>query len=144
MVADAIRLHTAAKLTKHFKPKNETIMGQFNREKVLQGWLDAILDDAEIEADFYGEDITITAHVTQGDVHVYYFSSDRDTYVEVENEDYQDRAYENVCEWLEARLDRESTLAELKERAIQWEEEMDEWERHGFRDAADYYRYRYG
>ena len=114
-----------------------------NRYKVLQGLLEEIIDNAEIEGDFYGEDITITSSFFHGNVSVFYQSTTRDTFIELDNEDYPDREYKYVREWLERNTERTDMLSELKERIRDFEEEMDEWKSHGFRDAQDYYNYRY-
>lgn len=47
-----------------------------------------------------------------------------------------------VQEYVENNLDCECLLDAIEDDIR--EANMDEWERHGFRDAADYYHYRYG
>lgn len=53
-----------------------------------------------------------------------------------------DRLEEAVQDYVNANLDTDAMLEAMEEQLR--DASMDEWERHGFRDAADYYHYRYG
>ena len=53
-----------------------------------------------------------------------------------------DRLQEAVQAYLDEHLDIDSLLSNMQDKLR--EASMDEWEEHGFRDAADYHHYRYG
>ena len=53
-----------------------------------------------------------------------------------------ERLEQAVNEYVENNLDEQSLICNVIDKAE--EDSMDEWQSHGFRDAADYYHYRYG
>lgn len=66
-----------------------------------------------------------------------YFNRKGDKEIVVINEKHEDRDYPNLEEFLTANtLDWDDIEPQV-------EEEYDEWNEHGFRDAQDYYNYRY-
>ena len=112
-----------------------------NREKILQDLRNVIVNTADIELDEYPDHTIVSNTVTHGDVEVYYKTSHSNTYVEVYNNVHHERDYSNVRDWLEEHLDRYDVLDEVADMITDAEE--DEWQAHGFRDAQDYYNYRY-
>ena len=53
-----------------------------------------------------------------------------------------ERLEQAVNDYVEENLDEQSLVSNIMDK--EREDNMDEWQWHGFRDAADYYHYRYG
>lgn len=109
------------------------------RTELLYKLRERIIEEAEIEVDYY---VTVYSNIYHNNTGIYFRSDNNETTIEVFNDENPCRDYNNVTDWLEEHLQRDDVLDELK-RQIEYATE-DEWEAHGFRDEADYLRYRYG
>lgn len=112
------------------------------REKLLYRLRERIIEEAEVEMDEDPDYIVVTSNIYHGDVGIWYKSRHTETIVEVVNDEHPNRDYTNITEWLEDQLQRCDVLDELADKVAEASE--DEWQSHGFRDAQDYYNYRFG
>ena len=112
------------------------------RQKILQKVLDCIWEEAEVEPDEYQDYAVIRSSFELGNVSVWFYSSHNQTTLELVNNKYPNREYENVTICLEGHLQRDEVL-EMASDKLQ-EAYEDEWQSHGFRDAQDYWNYRLG
>lgn len=111
-------------------------------KRILQPICDRLAENAEFETDMGTWEATSSTYV--GDV---LFSArwKSNGLVELVDclhdvpHDYRDLS--NVGDWIEEHLRDSDDLAELHEDALK---PYDEWDEHGFRDAQDYYNYRFG
>lgn len=112
------------------------------REELLYKLRDRIIENAEIELDEDPDYTEVWSNIYHGDVGIWYHSRHKETIVEVINEANTRKELTNVTGWLEEHLQRADVLDELADKVAESSE--DEWQSHGFRDAQDYYNYRFG
>lgn len=112
------------------------------RTELLYKLRERIIENAEIELDEDPDYTEVWSSIYHGDVGIWYHSRHCETIVEVVNDEHPSRDYTNITEWLEDQLQRCDVLDELADKVAEASE--DEWQSHGFRDAQDYYNYRFG
>lgn len=112
------------------------------RTELLYKLRERIIENAEIELDEDPDYTEVRSNIYHGDVGIWYHSRHCETIVEVVNDEHPNRDYTNITEWLEDQLQRCDVLDELADKVAEASE--DEWQSHGFRDAQDYYNYRFG
>ncbi len=122
-----------------------------NRQEILNDLKKHVEDYAEVEYSDYYACWTAHSQVYYGDNYfsVWWYADDaNDAEVrglievdEIFNNKNQYKVCENIAQWLE------ENLCEWSEIEKEHEDDMrpyDYWDEHGFRNAQDYYHYRYG
>lgn len=102
--------------------------------------VEAINDECEEEGSEYAKDASTNVETKDGCIELY-----MDKYGNYEVFIYHNNDSESECPLLCKAI--EDGLPDWRETVEQWEEDnppYDIWNEHGFRDAADYYKYRYG
>lgn len=122
-----------------------------NRIEILNDLKKHIEDSAEVEYCGYYECWTANSKVDfeEAFFNVRWYAGDANNAkvrgkIEVEeafNAKNQYKYYGNIAEWLEANLCDWSEIEKAHEDDMR---PYDYWDEHGFRDAADYYHWRYG
>lgn len=107
-----------------------------NRTEILNRLLEQLneaLQQAVNNGDWFDDD-TIHAYIKRGECTVSAMVTESIAYVEVCPENGHE--YCNIERWLEARINR---IGDLDIEPV-----SDIWNEHGFRNEADYLKYRYG